>query len=165
MFIGIDHDIRFFGQTISPLVLDILNDAGAELVLPTRVDDERSADAGESESALVRQACFLKQLPSSSIFVRLIVFETPGDGLPKIERAAAPQQQNIASVAVDNDENGNGATMFRGALLFGARCPQPDTGFFELLRGDFARRIGQRTVRRLRLRESDNVTNTLCTRH
>jgi len=165
MFIGIDHDIRFFRQTISPLVLNILNNAGAELVLPTGIDDERSADAGECESTFVRQACFLKQLTSRRICVRFIVFETPGDGLPEIERAAAPQQQDIASITVNDDENGNGATVFRGALLFGARCPQPDTGFFELLRRDFAWRVGQRTVRRLRLRESDNVANTLCTCH
>ena len=91
MFISIDHDIRFFRQTISPLVLNILNNAGSELVLPTGIDDERSADTGECESALVRQACFLKQLTSRRICVRFIVFEAPGDGLPEIERAAAPQ--------------------------------------------------------------------------
>ncbi len=165
MFIGINHDIRFFSQTISPLVLDILNNTRGKLVPPTGIDDERSADTGESERALVRQARFLKQLTSRSICVRFIVLEASGDGLPEIERTAAPQQQDIASIAVNDDENGNGATVFRGALLFGARCPQPDTGFFELLRRDFAWRVGQRTVRRLRLRESDNVTNTLCACH
>jgi len=60
MFIGIDHDIRFFGQTISPLVLDILNNTRGKLVPPTGIDYERSADAGESERALVRQARFLE---------------------------------------------------------------------------------------------------------
>lgn len=165
MFIGINHDIRFPGQTISPLVFDVLHDIRGELVPPTGINGKGPAYAGESKRALVRQACFLKQLTTRGICVRFLIFEAPGDRLPEIKWAAAPQQEDVASVAVNDDENGNGSTVFRGALLFGARCPQPDTGLFELLRRDFARRVGQWTVRRLRLRESNNVANTLCARH
>ena len=146
MFISIHHDIPFLRQTVSPLVLDILDDARREFVPPTGIDDKRPADTGIDESALVSQSRFLKELARCSVCMGFSVLETASYGLPEIKRLAATEQQYVASVAVNDDQNRNGATVFRGALLFGARRPQPDAGFFELLCRDFARRIGQRAM-------------------
>ena len=105
MFIGIDQDIRFLGQTVSPLMFDIFDDAPRKFVSPARIDGKRPADARIDKVALACQTCFLKELTSRSLTMRFIVFKTTGDGLPEIKRAAAPQQKDIASVAVNDDEN------------------------------------------------------------
>lgn len=134
MFVGVNHDIWFIRQSISPLVLDIFNNTRRELVPPTRIDNKCPADTGKSERALVGQAGFLEELAGRRVCMRFPVIETSRNGLPEIERLAATEQQNVTSIAVHNDQDGNGATVFRRTLLFGARRPQPDTGFFQLLR-------------------------------
>ncbi len=108
MFVTAQIDVHGFRQPVAPFELHVFDDARREAVTPARIDGELPAHAGVFEPPFAAQPRFLRQFPPGRLLVCLADEETSGYGLPELERTPAAQQQRLAVVSVNDDENGFG---------------------------------------------------------
>ncbi len=105
MFVSVDLDVQRPRHAIAPFEFDVFDDARPEPVPPAWIDQEWPAYARVLEDSLVAKSGLLEQLAPRSVRVRLSLIEAAGYGLPEVEWLRSPQQQNLAVVAMYDNED------------------------------------------------------------